>query len=92
MMALLIALRRRGAKHSSRVLLWISGCEVVALESLCANLPACNFVCNVACNVACNANDLYYADLAPSDSWYPPSIYFQPMKFIVLGDPTTRVR
>jgi hypothetical protein len=55
-------------------------------------LPACNFVCNVACNVACNANDLYYADLAPSDSWYPPSIYFQPMKFIVLGDPTTRVR
>jgi hypothetical protein len=84
MMALLIALRRRGAKHSSRVLPWISGCEVVALESLCANLPACN--------VACNANDLYYADLTPSDSWYPPSIYFQPMKFIVLGDPTTRVR
>jgi hypothetical protein len=34
----------------------------------------------------------HLADLTPSDSWYPPSIYFQSMKFIVLGDPTTRVR
>ncbi|RLS97489.1 MAG: hypothetical protein DWI10_00300 [Planctomycetota bacterium] len=67
-MTLLIALRRHGAKHSSRALPWISGCEVVALESLCASLPACNVVCNVACSVACNvvfyASDLYYADLA----------------------------
>jgi hypothetical protein len=71
-MTLLIALRRHGAKHSSRALPWISGCEVVALESLCANLPACNVACNVVCNVVCNvacnvvfyASDLYYADLA----------------------------
>jgi hypothetical protein len=59
-MTLLIALRRHGAKHSSRALPWISGCEVVALESLCASLPACN----VACNVVFYASDLYYADLA----------------------------
>ncbi len=31
-------------------------------------------------------------DLAPSESWYPPSIYFQPMKFVLLGDPTARLR
>jgi len=27
----------------------------------------------------------------PIDSWYPPSIYFQPMKFVLLGDPTARI-
>lgn len=31
-------------------------------------------------------------DLTPTDSWYPPSIYFQPMKFVFLGDPTARIR
>ncbi len=34
----------------------------------------------------------HLASLTPTDSWYPPSIYFQPMKFILLGDPTARVR
>ncbi len=31
-------------------------------------------------------------ELTPSESWYPPSIYFQPMKFIFLGDPSVRIR
>lgn len=31
-------------------------------------------------------------ELKPTDSWYPPSIYFQPMKFVFLGDPTVRIR
>ena len=26
-------------------------------------------------------------DLVPTDSWYPPSIFFQGMKFVVFGDP-----
>jgi len=26
--------------------------------------------------------------LVPTDSWYPPSIFFQGMKFVLLGDPT----
>lgn len=28
------------------------------------------------------------ADLEPNDDWYPPSIYFQGMKFMLFGDPT----
>jgi hypothetical protein len=28
------------------------------------------------------------AQLKPSDSWYPPSIFFQAMKFMLFGDPT----
>lgn len=31
-------------------------------------------------------------ELRPTDHWYPPSIYFQPMKFVYLGDPTVRIR
>ena len=31
-------------------------------------------------------------DLKPTESWYPPSIFFQPMKFVFLGDPTVRIR
>jgi len=27
-------------------------------------------------------------ELAPTDSWYPPSVFFQGMKFVLLGDPT----
>jgi hypothetical protein len=28
------------------------------------------------------------ADLKPTEDWYPPSIFFQGMKFILLGDPS----
>jgi Peptidase family C25 len=28
------------------------------------------------------------ADLAPTSDWYPPSIFFQGMKFMLFGDPT----
>jgi hypothetical protein len=28
------------------------------------------------------------AELVPTDSWYPPSVFFQGMKFVLLGDPT----
>jgi hypothetical protein len=31
------------------------------------------------------------ADLKPDAGWYPPSIYFQGMKYMLFGDPTTRV-
>ncbi len=31
-------------------------------------------------------------ELEPTDSWYPPSIFFQGMKFVYLGDPTVRLR
>jgi hypothetical protein len=31
------------------------------------------------------------ADLRPQASWYPPSIFFQGMKFMVFGDPTLRM-
>ncbi|MFO0826842.1 MAG: C25 family cysteine peptidase [Phycisphaerales bacterium] len=31
------------------------------------------------------------AELKPTADWYPPSIFFQGMKFIVLGDPGLRV-
>ncbi len=30
-------------------------------------------------------------ELAPTESWYPPSIFFQGMKFLLLGDPTLRI-
>ena len=30
-------------------------------------------------------------ELVPTDSWYPPSIFFQGMKFLFLGDPTLRL-
>lgn len=29
------------------------------------------------------------ADLKPNNDWYPPSIFFQAMKFMCFGDPTT---
>jgi hypothetical protein len=31
------------------------------------------------------------ATLEPDEGWYPPSIFFQPMKFMVFGDPSLRV-
>jgi hypothetical protein len=31
------------------------------------------------------------ADIKPDDGWYPPSIFFQGMKFMLLGDPTLRL-
>jgi hypothetical protein len=31
------------------------------------------------------------ADLKPTDSWYPPSIFFQGMKFMLFGDPAIRL-
>lgn len=30
-------------------------------------------------------------DLKPDDGWYPPSIFYQPMKFMFFGDPTLPV-
>jgi hypothetical protein len=30
----------------------------------------------------------HLADLKPTDDWYPPSIYFQGMKFMLFGDPS----
>lgn len=30
-------------------------------------------------------------ELQPSESWYPPSIFFQGMKFMLFGDPTLRL-
>lgn len=32
--------------------------------------------------------DQRLATLAPDKSWYPPSIFFQPMKFMLFGDPS----
>ena len=34
----------------------------------------------------------HLATLAPTADWYPPSVFFQGMKFLYLGDPTLRVR
>ncbi len=31
-------------------------------------------------------------ELAPNDDWYPPSIFFQGMKFMLYGDPTLELR
>jgi hypothetical protein len=31
------------------------------------------------------------ADLVPTDSWYPASVFFQGMKFMLFGDPTVRL-
>lgn len=31
-------------------------------------------------------------ELKPTESWYPASIYFQGMKFVLLGDPTVRLK
>ncbi len=31
------------------------------------------------------------ADLKPTSSWYPPSIFFQGMKFMLFGDPSVRM-
>lgn len=30
-------------------------------------------------------------ELVPTDSWYPPSVFFQGMKFLLFGDPTLRL-
>ena len=30
--------------------------------------------------------------LVPTDSWYPASIFFQGMKFMLFGDPSLRLR
>jgi hypothetical protein len=43
-----------------------------------------------------HAIDHYYqaehlATLKPNDDWYPPSIFFQGMKYMVFGDPTLRL-
>ncbi len=33
----------------------------------------------------------HLADLKPNNDWYPPSIFFQAMKFMVFGDPSLRL-
>ena len=33
----------------------------------------------------------HLADLKPNDDWYPPSIFFQAMKFMLFGDPSVRL-
>ena len=33
----------------------------------------------------------HLAELKPNDDWYPPSIFFQGMKFMVFGDPSLRL-
>jgi hypothetical protein len=33
----------------------------------------------------------HLADLKPNDDWYPPSIFFQGMKFMLFGDPSLRM-
>jgi hypothetical protein len=33
----------------------------------------------------------HLAALKPTDDWYPPSIFFQPMKFMLFGDPSLRL-
>jgi hypothetical protein len=33
----------------------------------------------------------HLADLKPNDDWYPPSIFFQGMKFLLFGDPSLRM-
>jgi hypothetical protein len=43
-----------------------------------------------------NAIDYYYnkehlAKLKPTRSWYPPSIFYQAMKYMVYGDPSLRL-
>jgi hypothetical protein len=43
-----------------------------------------------------HAIDHYYkaehlATLKPNNDWYPPSIFFQGMKYMVFGDPTLRL-
>jgi hypothetical protein len=30
----------------------------------------------------------HLAKLVPTDSWYPASVFFQGMKFMLFGDPT----
>ena len=34
----------------------------------------------------------HLADLKPTKDWYPPSIFFQGMKFMLFGDPTVTVK
>jgi len=34
----------------------------------------------------------HLAELKPDADWYPPSIFFQGMKFLCFGDPTLRLR
>ncbi|MFO1054446.1 MAG: C25 family cysteine peptidase [Planctomycetota bacterium] len=34
----------------------------------------------------------HLAELKPNADWYPPSIFFQGMKFVLLGDPTLHLR
>jgi hypothetical protein len=36
-------------------------------------------------------NHEHLATLKPNDDWYPPSIFFQPMKFMLFGDPSLRL-
>jgi hypothetical protein len=43
-----------------------------------------------------SAIDYYYeaehlATIKPNDDWYPPSIFFQGMKYMVYGDPALRL-
>lgn len=37
-------------------------------------------------------DDEHLATLRPDPGWYPPSVFFQGMKFMLFGDPTVRVR
>jgi hypothetical protein len=69
-------------------------CGVTLLEGFVAGLHALAQPTLGDCWV--RAIDHYYvaehlAALKPNDDWYPPSIFFQGMKYMVFGDPALRL-
>ncbi len=71
-------------------------CAVTLLEGFTETLAAGEGTQTLG-DLWCGAIRYYWdaehlATLVPTADWYPPSIFFQGMKFVVLGDPALRVR
>lgn len=87
-----------GFVAKKRALPWIAGCALASVESLesLEALEADQPGDGGVGDALIHAVTRYIAEekpreLQPTESWYPPSIYFRPMKFVLLVDPSARV-
>jgi hypothetical protein len=69
-------------------------CGLVLVEGLLSALSSAKEPCLGTCwtdAVASYYKNQRLATIAPTESWYPASIFFQPMKFMLFGDPSLRL-
>jgi hypothetical protein len=67
-------------------------CAVTLMEELAADLPRAERLGDLwLCAVRRYHERERLAEIVPTEDWYPASVFFQAMKFVLLGDPALRL-